>query len=75
MQLVPPSRPSKGFLQGVRVQVITGIDPKRAQPGGTIIAVREVLGRRAYMVRHDCGRLRTWRSAQLGKEASRPGRT
>jgi hypothetical protein len=33
-----------------------------------------VRGRHAYMVRHDCGRLRTWRSAQLGQEAWRPSR-
>lgn len=74
MRAEPTSRPSKGFIQGVRVRVIPGIDSKRAEPGGTIVAVREVRGRHAYMVRHDCGRLRTWRSAQLGKEAWRPSR-
>lgn len=74
MQAQPTPRPSQGFAQGLRVRVIPGIDHKRAEPAGTIVAVRDVRGRRAYMVRHDCGRLRTWRSAQLGKEAQRPTR-
>ena len=72
MNLEPTPRQSKGFSQGIRVRVIPGIDQKRAEPSGTIVAVRDVRGRRAYMVRHDCGRLRTWRSAQLGQEAQRP---
>lgn len=74
MQLQPTPRQSKGFSQGIRVRIIPGIDQKRAEPGGIIVAVRDIRGRRAYMVRHDCGRLRTWRSAQLGEEAQRPTR-
>lgn len=74
MQPQPPTRHSKGFIHGLRVRVMPGTDQKRAQPAGTIVAVREVAGRRAYTVRHDCGRLRTWRSADLSQEAGRPPR-
>ncbi|MGK0360163.1 MAG: hypothetical protein ACI9U2_002475 [Bradymonadia bacterium] len=74
MQRQPTPCQSKGFSQGIRVRIIPGIDHKRAEPAGTIVAVRDIQGRPAYMVRHDCGRLRTWRSAQLGNEAQRPTR-
>ena len=74
MNLEPTPRPSNGLSQGIRVRVIQGIDHKRAEPSGTIVAVRAVRGRCAYMVRHDCGRLRTWHSAQLGHEGARSTR-
>lgn len=67
----PTSRHSKGLIQGVRVRVMPGNDHKRAEPCGTIVGVREVEGRHGYQVRHDCGRLRTWQSTQLGKDARR----
>lgn len=56
---------SEKIEKGMRVLVASWADNQRVQPCGQVVGVRDVRDRKAYVVKHDCGRLRTWYADQL----------
>lgn len=51
--------------EGVRVLVAEWVNTQRARPVGEVVSTRKVRDKTAFVVRHDCGKLRTWYSEQL----------